>query len=999
MCLRALIALCVGIISLVPAHAQSQTILPTKAFGRYQQLVWQDQHGLPQNTVRSILRTRDGYLWLATLEGAVRFDGVRFTVFDSGNTKAIGVSLILALMEDRAGNLWLGTDGTGIVRRTPSGSFTRFSTDEGLSNQHITCLFEDRGGVLWVGTDGGGLNRFEHGRFSRQEGLPSDQIRALAEDAHGALWVGTTAGLVRLQDGTITSLTERDGLPHRAVRALWPDHHGTLWIGTDGGLSRLADGRFTTYGPTDGLPHDAVSALLQDREGTLWIGTNTNGVLRLRDGHMTTHSTREGLPGDAVEALYQDPEGDIWVGTGSGVAQLRDGRVRTLSVADGLPDNNVRAVYEDTAGTIWIGTTSGLGQLRAGAFTNYSTVQGLPSDVIRGIAEDREGHLWFATPAGAARFAGGRFSPWTTGQGLSSNNVFSILGDRAGTLWFATFGGGLNRLRDGTVTVFTTHDGLPDNELSALFEDRAGSLWIGTRSGGVSRFMKGRFTTWSTRNGLPSNHILSFYEDRSGAIWVGTHGGGLVRFKGGVLTTVTTSQGLYDNLAFHILEDDQGDLWMSANKGIYRTSLQALDAVADGKARTVTSFVYGIVDGMLSREANGGYPAGWKTRDGRLWFATVKGVVVIDPRRRVEQPPLIAIEQVTVDQQVQPTGSPIRIAPGQGNLEIAYTGLSWARPQYIAFKYKLAGLDTDWVDAGSRRTAYYSYLPPGDYAFTVIADNGEGVWNTEGKSLRIVVLPPFYRRWWFLTLTAVGMVVLLSAGYQHRIRQLTRARAAQQAFSRQLIASQESERKRIAAELHDSLGQRLIIIKNMALLFLNAHGSTQEAHQHIEEISTEASHAIGEVKEIAYNLRPYQLDRIGLTKAVEAIVRSVSAASTIVFSSEIDNIDDVFPKDSEINFYRIVQESLNNILKHSSATHASVTIRRDPNRLSLTIRDDGKGWAVEGTRPDSQRAGFGLVGISERAQLLGGTPRIQSAPGQGTIISIDVALRDGRHDV
>jgi ligand-binding sensor domain-containing protein/signal transduction histidine kinase len=997
---RVLIASWFGIVCGLSIDAQSQTLVPTKAFGRYQQFVWQDQHGLPQNTVRSVLRTRDGYLWLGTLEGAVRFDGVRFTVFDSGNTKAIGVGLILAMLEDRAGNLWLATDGAGVVRRAPDGTFTRCSTQEGLSNAHVTCLLEDRASVLWVGTDGGGLNRFEGGRFTRQQGVPSDQIWALAEDAQGGLWAGTMAGLTTLRDGRIRSMTERDGLPHGGVRSLSPDQKGELWIGTDGGLSRLADGRFANYGPHDGLPHGRIPALMPDREGTLWIGTRDHGVFRLRDGQVTSHSTRDGLPGNAVDSLYQDPEGNVWIGTdGSGVAQLRDGRMRAFSVNDGVPDNNVRAVIEDTAGALWIGTARGLARFRAGAFQSYTAADGLPSDYIRGTGMDREGHLWLATNAGATRFENGRFSTWTTAQGLSSNNLFAVLGDRAGNVWLATFGGGLNRLRDGTVKVFTTRDGLADNELSTLFEDRAGSLWIGTRSGGVSRFTNGGFTTWSTSNGLPSNHILSFFEDRSGAMWIGTHGGGLTRLKDGKLAIITTAQGLYDNLAFQILEDDQGDLWMSANKGLYRVSLNELNAVADGKASMVTSFVYGVADGMLSRECNGGSPAGWKTRDGRLWFATVKGVVAIDPKRRARQPPLVAIEQVTVDRQVQPTASHIRISPGQDNLEIAYTGLSWARPQYIAFKYRLAGLDPDWVDAGSRRTAYFSHLPPGDYTFTVIADNGEGVWNTEGKSLRILVLPPYYRTGWFLTLTALGMIAILSAGYHYRIGQLTRARVVQQTFSRQLIASQEGERKRIAAELHDSLGQRLIIIKNMALLFLNAPESTREARQQIEEISTEASQAIGEVKEIAYNLRPYQLDRIGLTKAVEAIVRSASAASTIAFSVEIDDIDDVFPKDSEINFYRIVQESLNNILKHSSAANASITIRRDQAHLSLTIHDDGKGWTLHGPQPDGHPGGFGLVGISERAQLLGGTPRIQSAPGQGTTISMEVALRDGRHVV
>ena len=290
---RVLIAAWFGIICGLAIDAQSQTLVPTKAFGRYQQFVWQDQHGLPQNTVRSVLRTRDGYLWLATLEGAVRFDGVRFTVFDSGNTKAIGVSLILAMLEDRAGNLWLATDGTGLVRRALDGTFTRFSTNEGLSNGHLTCLLEDRAGVLWVGTDGGGLNRFEGGRFTRQVGVPSDQIWALAEDAQGGLWAGTMVGSRHLRDGRITSMAERDGLPHGGVRSLWPDQQGGLWLGTDGGLSRLAGGRFANYGPQDGLPHGPMPALMQDREDAVdWHSWPRRVPTARRSGHQPQHARR-----------------------------------------------------------------------------------------------------------------------------------------------------------------------------------------------------------------------------------------------------------------------------------------------------------------------------------------------------------------------------------------------------------------------------------------------------------------------------------------------------------------------------------------------------------------------------------------------------------------------------------------------------------------------------------------------------------------------------------
>jgi signal transduction histidine kinase len=352
----------------------------------------------------------------------------------------------------------------------------------------------------------------------------------------------------------------------------------------------------------------------------------------------------------------------------------------------------------------------------------------------------------------------------------------------------------------------------------------------------------------------------------------------------------------------------------------------------------------------------------------------------------------VVIQGVTVDRAAQSATHRVEIKPGQQNLEIYYAGLTFSRPEQVKFKYQLLGFDRDWVDAGTRRTAYYPQLPPGSYTFKVVADNGYGVWNMEGQTLSVIVLPPFYHTWWFVTvvsLTVAGMMALL---WRLRVSQLQRAHAAQQAFSRQLIASQENERKRIAAELHDSLGQRLVIIKNLALILLNG-SATDGGREQIDEISSEASQAIGEVKEISYNLRPHQLDRLGLTKALEALVKKAASASPIAFTSEIDDIDDVFPKQAEINFYRVAQESVSNVVKHSAATEASVTVRRKDGRIALTVRDNGKGFVPETTQPDPGAAGFGLVGISERATLLGGHATIQSEPGRGTTIDISIDLR------
>jgi signal transduction histidine kinase len=554
--------------------------------------------------------------------------------------------------------------------------------------------------------------------------------------------------------------------------------------------------------------------------------------------------------------------------------------------------------------------------------------------------------------------------------------------------------GGLNRFRDGRFTVLTTQDGLPDMSVWSITEDRAGNVWYGTRNGLV-RFRDGRFTTYTTQDGMGGNFIISFHEDQTGTLWIGSDGGGITRYKDGKFSAITVKDGLYDNLAFQILEDDDGNLWVSCNRGIYRVSLQELNDFADGKIATVNAFAYGVIDGMLSRECNGAQPGGWKTRDGRLWFGTIKGAVVIDPRRRNTEPPRVVIEGMMLDHGALPVDQPISIRPGQENLEIQYTALSWSRPQQIRFKYQLLGQDQTWVEAGTRRTAYFSHLSPGEYTFRVIADNGDGVWNQEGATIKIVVIPPFYQRWWFIALVITGTLSLMAFIYRYRVAQFERRRAAQQAFSRQLIASQEEERKRIAGELHDSLGQRLIVIKNLALLHLATSAENGQSQNYVSALSEETSQAINEVKEISYNLRPYQLDRIGLTKAIEGIIQKVSEASAMDVFSEIDDVDNLLSKESEINFYRIIQEAFNNIIKHAEAEKVILTVKRDGQHVRTVIKDNGKGFDAQTALHTKTRAlGLGLIGITERAELLGAHPQIQSAPGQGTTITIDLNLSE-----
>ena len=973
----------------------AETILPEKVLGRYQQRVWRDQDGLPQNSVTAMAQTRDGYLWLGTEEGAVRFDGVRFTIFDRNNTPAMGSGNISALLEDHAGNLWMGTNGGGVTRLRGT-RFTNYTSRDGLSSDIALCLAEDRAGNIWIGTDGGGLDLFRGGRFTAyttREGLPDNHVWAIAEDAKGELWVGTANGLARLKDGRFTVYTTRDGLAHNHVRTLVWSRSGDLWIGTNGGgLCRFKDGYFTAYGAAEGLPNDRIYTMLEDREGSLWVGTFYGGIYRLTDGRFSVYAAQQGLPTNFVRAMYQDRQGNFWIGPDTGgLIELKDGRFTVLTTADGLYHDYARAVYEDSVGNLWVAALEAMNRIKDGKITVFTAKDGLAPDPILAIGEDRGGNIWAGTYGGGVRkFKDGRFIAYTTREGLSDDQVYSLLGDRAGNVWIGTRAG-LDRFRDGHFTALTTKDGLSSDQISSLYEDRTGALWVGTRNAGMNRFKDKKFTTWTTKNGLGANHVYCFYEDREGTLWIGTLEGGLSRFKDGKIKTITTYDGLYDDTVYKILEDNADDFWMSCNKGIYRVSRRELNDFADGRIAAVISFSYGVADGMLSRECNAASPGGSKTRDGHLWFPTNKGVVGIDPQRRNREPPQVKIETVRLDGEPLALNQPLQIEPGQENLEIDYTALSWERPEQIRFKYQLGGLDHDWVEAGTRRTAYYSHLPPGTYTFRVTADNGEGVWSTEGKSLNLRVLPPFYRTRWFLVSCALAILAAVYGAFALRIAQLKNRQRAQENFSRQLMETQENERRRIATELHDGLGQTLAVIKNSAAFGVQMANDLPSAHEQLQQIKEQSAQAIAEVREIAYGLRPHLLEQFGLTNAINALLDKVAQSGALKVRPEIDNIDGTFSPDAEMSVYRVLQECVTNTLKHAKATELDVSLRRDSLSVRLEVRDNGRGIAASEADKNGS-VGFGLTGMHERVRLLGGKIDVHSKMYEGTAIVIDFYL-------
>lgn len=976
-------------------------LAPAAAVTQYQIESWTTDNGLPQNTVHSIIQSDDGYIWLATLDGLVRHDGVRFTVFNKSNTKGLPTNRFTQLVADGHGNLWIGTeDGNGIIRYH-NGEYQAYNLADSVT-EALWRVYSDANGDVRVYTSVG-IFRWNGEKFEIVAPIAGEnKDSAVLWGRDGVFWYSLGQTLCRLKGNHL----DKFRLPFRSrsgnIQNLYQDKDGRLWIGTsNSGLFRFANGQITVFSTENGLPDNHVSPSTEDREGNLWAGTDKGAVIITPRDEIKVLTASDGLSENVISRIYGDREDNIWIGTYyRGLNRLSRQSVRFYSVKDGLQAAIVHPIYEDHNGNIWIGGKN-LTRYTAGKFYPVTGRNSFASDVTA-IEQDQSGRLWFGNWETVYYFQNGLFHRFGEHYGIQA--AFAVIHeDQSGAIWFGT-NSGLFRFKDETISRLTTANGLPGNDVKAIAEAPDGTLWVGTYGGLAtltgcgSQITDCQLKAYTTSDGLASNLVRSVYLDREGVLWIGSYEGGLTRLKDGRFTRYTSNDGLFNDGVFQILEDGRGNLWMSSNRGIYSVARQQLEDFAAGKLERIESIPYGKADGLMETECNGGQqPAGIKASDGRLWFPTQRGVAVIDPAniRTNPIPPPVVIEAVRVDNETlekseknQPQ-SLISIGPNKNNLEIAYTGLSFTKPEFVKFRYKLEGQDPSWVEAGTRRIAYYSYLPPGEYTFRVIAANADGVWNTVGASMKIRVLPPFYRTYWFWILCSAAVVGAAFAFYRARVRRLKQAHAAQEDFSRKLLASQEQERQRIAAELHDSIGQSLLIIKNRAFLALNEMESKETVKEHLEEMSASAAGAIEECREISYNLRPYKLSRFGLTRTLEAIFQRIAEITDTEIEITADPIDGIFPDEAETNIYRIVQESVNNIIKHSGAKHARLAIKRHGDDVEITIADDGCGFEPDAAKTVYGRPnGFGLIGIAERVRMLGGIFSINTAPGKGTKMRI-----------
>ncbi len=959
---------------------------PHKALTQYTRAVWTQADGLPQDTIHAITQTPDGYLWLGTDEGLTRFDGYDFVTFTKDNG-SLPSNSITALAAGDDGSLWIGTPNG--LSRYLNRRFTTFTTREGLPDDVITSLFVDHSGTLWIAV-GVLLSRFENGKFTNYPAerlLPVTAARIIYEDRQHTLWIAGVDGLLKLDHGSFSPVLGPKDLDGHIVTAMIKDRHDGLWIaGTKGLLLRTPDGKLRTFDSRDGLADNLVRALWEDRGGNLWVGTN-EGLSRLQGGRFVPASFDGGQNRDWVRSLFEDREGDLWVGTNSGLNRFRDDRFTVYGRTEGLPSDEPIAVHQDGTGEIWVGYHGdGLVAFHGGKLRAYTTREGLPSNEVFSIRESRNGDLLISTRGGLSRMHAGRFSNYVLPEPLARHAVFDALEDRHGQVWAGAPGG----VYQGTGNSF--HNVIPGGPVVnavvvTLSEGPDGSIWAGTYGDGLWQIHDGKTRRFTASDGLGSDQIRSLYQDADGTLWIGTFGDGLNAFRNGAFVRYAAKDGLLSDNVSHIEDDGNGWLWLSTTRGISRVAKQQLRDFTAGRIRTLTPVNYGVEDGLRSAQCSPGYPAaggGARTSDGRLWFPTSRGLAVIDPRAVAQEQavlaPMVRFVEVSVDGQDIDFGQAAKLDPGPDHIQFRYTGIHLSAPERVRYEYKLEGLDRDWIPAASRRVIDYNNLRRGHYRFLVRASvPGQ---SSNQASFSLDVLPHFYERRSFLWLCAVSFLAAIYGLYQLRLKQI-RGR-----FSLVL-----DERVRIAREIHDTLAQGFVgISSQLDAVAMKMSGNDRVAQQHLELAQRMARYSLTEARRSVMDLRASALDNRDLPSALAAAARRWAAGSAIPVEIDVSGGPRKLSEDVEQNVLRIAQEAVTNAVKHAAASGIWIRLRMEARNLHLSVKDDGRGFELAGAF-STMEGHFGLLGMRERAERLGGQLDLTSQPGGGTEVTVSVPLR------
>jgi len=955
---------------------------------------WTTDNGLPQNTILGIGQTSDGYLWVATFNGLARFDGVRFTVFDPLNTPELRSARIIDLQPDGRGGLWIFSE-EGYLTRLSNGHFEAYNGRHGLTNSRFACTSADPDGNVWITNkdDVGEIYRSTPTGFVRAKILTelTAQSIPLVANAHRAFWMPDGKSWQRVDERAFRA-SAAAGEMARAFS--WsPSNDGDLWGIFPDKIQKLRSG-YTQKFPDGFRINGDLTHLIEDREGNLIIATWVQGVSIVQPNGKANFIPLVGGPiARSVRILFVDREGNRWVGTDTaGLQRIKSRVFKTYLPEDGLSGEVIRSIDAHPDGGLWVVTSQGVDRARAeGEFFNFMT----DKHDWWTWSHARNGDAWMGGFGGSvARMNAADFVEVPT----PVSSVRVIAPHHSEGVWIGGYGGFGHTRGDQFVPVELPKE-IREPFVRAIVHAGPDELWVGLYEGGVYLLDSKGWHRFGRPEGLKDDQIISLHRDDDGVIWVGTSFGGLNRLKDGRFSNFQDAISSMPSRVSAIVEDDLGFLWLASINGIHRVSRRELNEVAEGKRASAFIRQFTRADGLESTECSEArQPTACKTTDGKLWFATINGLSVIDPRNLPANPlpPPVVIEEVLVDGKIisdpregSTSQRSLVLRPGASHVEIHYTAVTLQSAEKARFKYRLSGLDRDWVDAGSRRIADFNKLPPDHYVFRVTAANNSGLWNDQGQTLEMTVQPFVYQTWWFRGALLLLLAGLIATAVKMRIATANRERDLHEEFARRLIESQERERSRIARELHDGLGQDLLVIKNYAVLGLNSNPESAAAG-HYNTISETAAEAIRQVREISHDLRPYQLEHLGATAAIRSIFKRL-AEGPIRFEASIENIDALFSKEDASHVFRILQELTNNVLKHSGATQCTAIVERRGDHVHIVVNDNGKGFDA-----GPRGSGLGVRGIAERVHILGGKVNMKSLENGGAHVEIRIPVRGAR---
>jgi signal transduction histidine kinase/ligand-binding sensor domain-containing protein len=945
---------------------------------------WNGTSGSDIPGVWALAQTTDGYLWLGTRQGLIRFDGVRFVRWTPPVGEELPGSAIASLAPSANGGLWIGMEGA--ILRLHDGHLERYTARNGIPQEPIVTMVEDRAGRLWAGCAASkreGLIRIENGSvttFGRSHGLPTSEVLSLFLDRDDTLWVGTFGAFCRWSGNAAEFCRHTPGFDIKS-------------------MARSADGRSFMAATTRGLlqfgpvyPQPVTSllgksippvkTLLEDRDATVWAGTIGQGLFRLRNGHVEHFTRLDGLSSDVIQSLFEDREGNVWVGTPNGVDRFREPKVARWSIQQGLAGNVITAICAAHDGSLWVGVMgSGLNRIRGDSVAPGSPPLGAEGANVLALHEDSNGTLWAGTTRRFGYFSQNRFTEIRSAGGSHLDRVFAITAGPDGTIWLADSTQGIQTLRNGRVEAFSAAGIGAGKTIYQVLADHAGNLWIGYYGGGLEVVRNGRVQAYDVQNGLAGGAVQAIYEDHLGVIWVGTKEG-MSRFRQGSWTTWTARQGLPAGGVQAMIQDSYRHLWLVTAAGLLRAEMADLARQPDHAAENLSLLTYGPSDGIRPGERAGMNPRMTVTADGRLWFSTEDGLAGINPAllRSNAIPPPVVVEQLTVDG--KPAGIASReIALRSHAVEFEYTALSLTVPEAVRFRYQLEGFDKDWIDAGTRRQIAYANLPPRHYRFHVIACNNDGVWNTTGATVAFWCEPYFYQTWWFLALSIGAAGLCFYLAYRYRMSQL-RSRF-------QLVLD---ERARLTRELHDTLLQGFAgVVFQLEAASRQLLSAPEAGRRRIDVALEQADQSLKEARLALSCMRLPTLENTPLPDALETAGRQIVDGTSIRFHMELKGNVRELPYDVQANLFIIAREAMNNAMNHARPGHLSLELDYTADRTRLAVQDDGVGFDPEAATPRDGH--LGLCGMHERARKIAGVLTVDSQTGHGTKVEIVVKAK------